>query len=248
MADQKYPSFFDGNPRMLFTFGIVTGMVLVLLFNSMSGASAAGIGAGKVANVPSANQPTVNDPTAAAPAGELPAVTKADHVRGDLKKAKVVLVEYADFQCPFCETHEPTMVQLKADYGDDVAWVYRHFPLSFHPNARPSAIASECAAEQGKFWEYSDAMFAGQQASLSGDAATATAFITKSAQDIGLNMAKFNKCLTSDAASKAVDADYQSGLTAGVNGTPATFVNGKLVSGAVPLATLKAEIDAALAK
>lgn len=239
MADQRYPSFFDGNPKMLFTFGIVTGMVLVLLFNSMTGASAA---APRVANT---GTPTVNAPTgdsgAPAAAGPLAEVTNKDHVAGDLKKAKVVLVEYSDFECPFCERHHPTMKQIASEYGDQVAWVYRHFPLSFHPQARPAAIASECAAEQGKFWEFGDTLFANQDK-------LSDSFYKETAKNLGMNTTKFEKCLTSDAAAKAVDEDYQTGLTAGVNGTPATFVNGQLLSGAVPAEQIKALIDAELAK
>lgn len=241
------PGFFDGNPRMLFAFGLVSGIALTLVLNNFGGIAFAAPGTGKpAAKIAVTNPADSADPTE--PAGELAAATKDDHVRGDLKKAKVVIIEYSDFQCPFCSRHHPTMQQVMDTYGDDVAWVYRHFPLSFHPNAEPSSLASECASEQGKFWEFADAMFTGQEAGLSGDAATAEAFMTKTAQDLGLNMNKYNDCVASAKYQSVIDNDAAGGATAGVNGTPATFINGQLVSGAVPFASLKSVIDAELAK
>lgn len=241
------PGFLDGNPRTMFTFGLVSGMALILLMNNFSAfSSGSAIAAGGTGTV----VPSAAAPVAAAPAatGKLDPVTDKDHVRGDLKKAKVVLVEYSDFQCPYCAKHDPTMQQIVKDYGDQVAWVYRHFPLSFHPNAVPAALGSECADDQGKFWEFSDAMYAGQTAGLSGDAATATAFINKTAADLKLDTKKFAECLSSGKHQSVVDADMASGRTAGVSGTPATFINGTLVSGAVPYASMKKTIDDAIAK
>lgn len=178
-------------------------------------------------------------------AGKLEAVTKNDHVRGDLAKAKVVLVEYSDFQCPYCSKHHPTMEQVMEEYGDDVAWVYRHFPLSFHANAEPAAIASECAAAQGKFWEFADAMFE-DISKLSGGLENAETFMSATAKAIGLNVAEYEACYSAGDTT-AVDADMASGKTAGVSGTPATFINGSLVSGAVPFSSMKKIIDDAIA-
>ncbi|MFI3158565.1 MAG: thioredoxin domain-containing protein, partial [Methylococcaceae bacterium] len=121
-------------------------------------------------------------------------------------------------------------------------------PLSFHPNAVPTALASECASEQGKFWEFADAMIAGQSESLASDAATATAFVTKTATSLKLDMTKFNKCVADEKYQSVIDTDQASGSTAGVNGTPATYINGTLVSGAVPYASMKKMIDDAIAK
>ncbi len=241
------PGFLDGNPRTMFTFGLVCGMVIILLMNNFSvistGTALAAANAGTVA-------PTAAAAAATAPAatGKLDPVTDKDHIRGDIKKAKVVMVEYSDFQCPYCGKHDPTMQQVMSDYGDQVAWVYRHFPLSFHPNAVPVALASECASEQGKFWEFSDAMYAGQTENLSSDAATATAFVNKTATALKLDIKKFNDCVSTAKYQSVVDADAASGRTAGVNGTPATYINGTLVSGAVPYASMKKMIDDAIAK
>jgi protein-disulfide isomerase len=238
------PGFLDGNPRTMFSFGLVSGMAMILLMNNFMGLSSASDIAKATTTTPTAVA-AANTNTAPAAAGKLEAVSDSDHVRGDLSKAKVVLVEYSDFQCPYCSKHHPTMEQVMEEYGDDVAWVYRHFPLSFHANAEPSSIASECAAAQGKFWEFADAMFEGQ-AKLSGGLDAAETFMSATAKEIGLNVAEYEKCYSAGDTT-AVDADAASGRTAGVNGTPATFINGTLVSGAVPYASMKKIIDDAIA-
>ena len=162
------------------------------------------------------------------------------HLLGS-KNAKVKLVEYSDFQCPFCERHYPTLKKILADYGDQVSLEYKHFPLSFHPYATPAAEASECAAEQGKFWEFQDKIFE-DQASLSVEQ------LSVWAKQLSLNMNKFSTCLSTHKYAAKVQADYQEGQQKGVNGTPATFINGQLVSGAQPYEALKAVIDAELKK
>ena len=90
------------------------------------------------------------------PGTVVPVDPENDHIRGD-KDAPYSIIEYSDFECPFCARHWPTMKQILAD-DLEVNWVYRHFPLAFHPQAQPAAEASECAAEQGKFWEYADVL------------------------------------------------------------------------------------------
>ena len=246
-SGEQKPGFFDGNPRTMFTFGLVSGMAVILLLNNFMGLSSGTALAQNVKTTGTTTTTGTTGTTATKPSGTLAAVTKDDHIRGDLSKAKVVMVEYSDFQCPYCGKHDPTMQQIMKDYGDDVAWVYRHFPLSFHPNAEPTALASECASEQGKFWEFSDAMFAGQSANLSGDADTADAFVQKTAKSLGLDMTKFNDCVDSAKYQSVIDDDQASGQNAGVNGTPATFINGTLVSGAVPYTSMKKIIDDAIA-
>ncbi len=241
---QAQKGFFDGNPKTMFLFGLVTGVALTLIINS-TGLASAKFASNTGRNNDTPTQPVVpstgTPPTA--PSGQLASATDDDHVRGgDIDKAKVVIIEYSDFQCPFCSRHHPTMQQVMTEYGDDVAWVYRHFPLtSIHPEAMPSALASECASEQGKFWEYADALFANQSS-------LATAYYSTLAGDLGLNQNKFDECFTSKKYQSEVDAEIASGSAAGVTGTPATFVNGQLISGAVPYATMKTVIDAELAK
>lgn len=247
--------FFDGNPKTMFTFGVVSGMAAILLFNSFTGISYGaggssgggwfGGGSGAQANAEGSAAAKVNTQVVQ---GKLAEVTKADRVRGDLSKAKVVLVEYSDFECPFCSRHHPTLLDIFDDYGSDIAWVYRHFPLAFHPEANPSALASECANEQGKFWEYADALFENQD--QLGDA-----YYKSLAKELGLKTTQFNDCLDTAKYQDVIDADVASGRAAGVSGTPATFINGTMVTGstgtsvgAAPKSTFTAIINAALAK
>lgn len=189
-----------------------------------------------------------NDPSdsvAPLPTGTVPTVTDNDHIKGN-KNAEVTLIEYSDFECPYCGAFTPTLDSVMAKYKDQVRLVYRHFPLSFHPNAEPAALASECAAEQGKFWEFHDAMFKNQSA-LNED------FYKKLASDNKLNNKKFTDCLSSKKYQQKVQDQAAAGGAAGVNGTPGTFVIGKdgsatPITGAVPEATLSAAIDKALGK
>lgn len=165
---------------------------------------------------------------------------EVQHIRGN-KNAKVQLVEYSDFQCPFCERAYPTLQQVLKEYGDKVSLEYRHYPLSFHPFAQKAAEASECAGEQGKFWEFHDKNFE-NQTSLSLDAPKVWA------KELGLNMNKFVSCLDSGKYAKKVADQTNEGQAKGVNGTPTTFVNGQPVIGAQPYEAFKQAIDAELAK
>ncbi len=232
--------FFDGNPKMIFVFGLVAGIALTYLGGDLFSA-----GAGNARANGSGNDVAVvddSDDADTATKKTLAAVTEDDHIRGDLDKAKVVLVEYSDYECPFCARHHPTMQALAAKYGDDVAWVYRHFPLtSIHPDAYPAALAAECADEQGKFWEFTDGLVE-NQASLGDE------YYAELAGDLGLNVTKFTDCFETEKYKSVVDADMATGRAAGVSGTPATFVNGQMISGAVDQATFEELIDAAIAE
>lgn len=164
-------------------------------------------------------------------------ITKDNHIRGDFN-APITLVEFSDFECPFCERHYPTLNKILNDYQGKVRLVYKHFPLSsIHPNAQKAAEASECADEQGKFWEYHDKLFENQPTGYSLEK------FKKFAKDLGLNPTKFNDCLDSGKYAQKVQTDYQEGVQKGVQGTPATFVNGQLVSGALPYEAFKQIID-----
>ena len=169
-------------------------------------------------------------------------VTRDDHVRGN-PDAAITLVEFSDFQCPFCERFHPTAQQALDEYGNDISWIYKHFPLdNIHPQARPAAEASECVWEQkgnDGFWEFTDAMFDNQ--SRLGDA-----FFEEVAQEIGVNLPKFQNCVSERKYQDKVEQDYQQGLQAGVTGTPGSFVNGIPVKGAVPYEQLKSIIDSQL--
>jgi protein-disulfide isomerase len=150
--------------------------------------------------------------------------------------APVEMIEFSDFQCPFCLRAHATVDQVLQTYGDRIRFVYRHYPLPGHPNARPAAEASACAAEQGKFWPYHDRLFA-QPSKLS------DADLKQHAAQLGLDTAKFNACVDSRKYSAQVEADVRDGNAAGVNGTPAFFINGRMLSGAQPFDAFKRIID-----
>jgi protein-disulfide isomerase len=150
--------------------------------------------------------------------------------------APIEIIEFSDFQCPFCQRANPTVDQVLKTYGDRVRFVYRHFPLGNHPAARPAAEASQCAAEQGKFWEYHDTLFANP--SRLGDAD-----LKQHAAGLGLDTKQFNACVDTHKYKAQVDADMEAGEDAGVNGTPAFFVNGRMLNGAQPFDAFKRVID-----
>lgn len=168
------------------------------------------------------------------------------HTRGS-KDAEVYLVEYSDLECPFCSAFHETAQQMMEEYGDRVAWVYKHFPLdSIHPKARPAAVGSECVASLGgeeAFWSFVDKVFADQQGALSN--------LADFAVDLGIDRGAYETCVSSGTAAQRVEDDYQQGLDAGVTGTPGNFLinrEGKVwnVYGAVPYATLKSAVEEAL--
>jgi protein-disulfide isomerase len=162
-------------------------------------------------------------------------------LRGSATPTWVTVVEFSDFECPFCGMAQPTLRQLLSAYGDDLRLAYRHFPLPFHPHARPAAVAAECAHAQGRFWEMHDRIFADP-------GALDAAGLAASAAAAGVDVAAWQACLASADPAARVDADAAAGRAAGVPGTPTFFVNGRAVVGAVPYATLAAAVDAALAE
>ncbi len=193
------------------------------------------------------NQPTAADQPQLGSAAQVDPVTETDHLRGN-PKADIILIEYSDFQCPFCHQFHPTMQQVMKDYGDKVAWVYRHFPLTqLHPNAQPAAEASECVAELGgndAFWKYADELFTGTDLSKDG--------LTTAAVKIGVDKTKFTSCFESGKYTQKVNDLMASGQKAGINGTPGTVIlqvsTGKttLIPGAYPVAQVEQAIDSFL--
>lgn len=190
---------------------------------------------------PSAPAPT---PTDAGGAINIREVGKDDHIRG-AKTAKITLVEFSDLECPFCKRIHPTMQRLLQEYDGKVRWVYRHFPLrSLHSKAAKEAEATECAGEQGKFWEYVDKIF---EVTPSNDGLD-SAQLPSLAEQVGLNRKKFEDCLASGKYASRVSQDEQDAVAAGGRGTPHTVIltsDGKKipVSGALPFEQFKSIID-----
>lgn len=198
--------------------------------------------AAPAAQQPSAQQPTQAAPTQAAPTPSAPQKVNVD-ISGKIARGKadapVTIVEFSDFECPFCGRAQPTVKQIEQTYGDKVKLVFMHYPLPFHASAQKAAEASECALDQGKFWEMHDKMFDNQQA-LSVDQ------LKGYAKDLGLNTTQFNTCLDSGSKAKAISADMAKGQAAGVEGTPTFIINGVPVVGAQPYSAFSSVIDAAL--
>lgn len=173
---------------------------------------------------------SIPSPTCVVPVGASPQRGPAD--------AWVTIVEFSDFQCVFCGKAEGTIAEIDRE-RPGLRWVYKHFPLtSIHANALNAAIAAECANEQGKFWEMHDLLFKNQNkldpASLNGYA-----------QSLGLDLNSYATCLTGGSAQERVYSDFELGLDAGVEGTPAFFINGRLLSGVYPAADFIQVIDEA---
>lgn len=180
--------------------------------------------------------PGENRPTCAALE---PPVSEADHVMG-LRSAPVVLVEYGDFECPYCLNAVPVVNALRAHFGEKLAVVFRHFPQnSVHPHASAAAQAAEAAAAQGKFWQMHELLYKHQKELADLD-------LTHLALQIGLEVYKFQADLERSAFAHRIREDFAGGLRSGVNGTPTFFINGCRHDGQNDLPSLRAVIEAAL--
>ena len=156
-------------------------------------------------------------------------------------KAPVMIVEFSDYQCPYCHSVEPTVKELLAKYGDSVSLAYRDFPLTtIHSQAMISAEASRCALEQGKFWEYHDQLFTASKLEKND--------LIEYAHNLKLDDKQFESCLTSEKYKADIDKDTQEGRKAGVNGTPGFFINGVFINGAQPKDAFTRVIDDELAR
>jgi protein-disulfide isomerase len=156
------------------------------------------------------------------------------------EQAPVTIIEFSDYECPFCKRAEPTVKKVLDTYGDKVRLVYRHYPLEFHATARPAAEASACAAAQGKFWEYHDKLFSSSDLS--------DAKLKSLAGEVGLDQAKFDECFAKKQFKADIDKDMADASSVGVSGTPAFFINGRMLSGAQPFEKFKEIIDDELSR
>jgi protein-disulfide isomerase len=168
-------------------------------------------------------------------------VQKDSNVLGS-RDAKVVIVEFSDFQCPACGAAVPIVKEVVEEYGDKILVVYRHFPIiSAHPYALKAAEAAEAAAEQGKFWEYHDKLFENQENLKDGD-------LKQYAEELGLDMKKFEDALKTGKFKDKVRGDLDTGEKFGVNATPTFFINGEVHRGVISLEDFRKIIDKGLAK
>ncbi|MEA3249440.1 MAG: thioredoxin domain-containing protein [Patescibacteria group bacterium] len=242
------------SPKTSFALGMVGGVLVlctigffVLLGMIMNGD--AGLGA-PVAAAEEVDDPTEVADTVPAPpqddgptVGTIIPIGDSDYVIGPAD-ADVTLITYTDFECPYCSRFHSTFEQALEDFDGQVRATIRHFPLSFHSNAASAANASECAGEQGKFFEFVHDLFT-SQGSFSND------LYEEIAGDLGLKMNQFRSCIESDKYADKVSSDAQGGEVTGVRGTPGTLIiskNGEpqLVPGAVPYSQLKLMIESAL--
>jgi protein-disulfide isomerase len=195
----------------------------------------------KVAAAPAAARPAAPPGQARPDAGKVYEIELGDApIRGS-ESAKVTIVEWADFQCPFCVRVAPTLEQINKEYGDKVRFAFKHLPLSMHNKAQAAHQASEAAHRQGKFWEMHDRIFASPK-----DLSEET--YLKYASEIGLDVDRYKSDFDSSPVRKAIEEDLEQARKLGVTGTPSFFINGRFVSGAQPYGSFARIIDEELAK
>lgn len=175
---------------------------------------------------------------------ETPQVNEKDATFGN-KDAGVKVIIFSDFECPYCKALYQSLRKIMGQYSDKVFFVHKDFPLDFHAQAGPTALAANCALEQGKFWEYGDRLFANQ---INWQSTTGTQKFKEYAQSLGLKMSQFNQCLDSKKYQDKIDGDKSDAANFGVSGTPAIFINNKFTNGVISTDDLKKSIEDELAK
>lgn len=237
------------NIQSHFWFGASMVLVGIVVGYTAGRFSGGGISFAQTAPAPSAQAPVAPTPSPApAPDPEtainvIPVDLETDHIRGNTN-AEIAVIEYSDFECPFCGRVHPTLKQLLGQNADTMMWVYRHYPLSFHPQAEPAAIASECINELGgntAFWEFTDTVF--EQGSFD---------FPSIAKQIGIDADAFEQCVSSGKYQQRVQEQLSQGSASGIQGTPGTIVLNRktqkslIVSGAQPLSSFQSAIDTLL--
>lgn len=225
---------------------IAGGLIAAALYFSGGKAPVQQVASGQQAANPQVVQPAAQPPQPTI--GSFRPVTDQDHIRGS-KNAKVTVIGYSDLECPFCKKFHPTMQQLLTEFPNDVRWVYRHAPLTqLHSKAPKEAEATECAGEQGKFWEMTDKIFEVTPANNGLDPVE----LPRLAQQVGVaNMPQFQSCLDSGKYAKHVEDDLADAQIAGMQGTPYSVVvaaSGEKfpLSGAQPYSAVKQLVEQAL--
>jgi protein-disulfide isomerase len=226
-------------PLSIVIAGVAVGLGLYF------GAGSTGPAAGAVAKNDTPEAPVADT------SDKIDPVTDADWIKGNVN-APVKIVEYSDFECPFCKRHHETLKPLLEKYGDKVAFVFRQFPLEqLHQKAMPVAIASECVGELGgdkAFWIFTDRYF---EETLTNDRTNIDTVIPKLAAESGVNIAKFNECFESERTKPAVEVDVADAVETGGRGTPWSVLigpDGKTypINGAQPASAIEKMIETAL--
>lgn len=245
---QSFINFINNNFSLIFLFLVmfIAGFVIGSLWTEKQMLKT---GTSKQALVQDAVQPDAGMPEGPdeATLKKVPAVSKDDHIRGKMN-AQVTLIEYSDYECPFCNRFHPTMKQVMSEFGDKVAWVYRHFPLGFHANAQKLSEMSECVAKLGgseKFWQFSDMLYEKIATDTSiAQLDNALGIVSQ----IGLNQIAVKSCVDNGEMAQKVTDQMNAGSNAGISGTPGTIVISKdgkyeLIPGALPFEQVKAIIE-----
>ncbi len=245
--------FQGSSPKLTFIFGLIAGIgVTAIVGLAIVLPRAYGTKNANSTTTTTAAAATTNTSTGQTFSSPKP-VTDADYIRGN-KDAKLTLVEFSDYECPFCKSFHPTLLTIMDQYKDKVRWVYRQFPLSFHANAPKEAEAGLCVGKLGgqdKFWAFSDKIFERTTSNGTGFALTNLGALAK---EVGVNQDKFQACLDSGEMTATVQAEEADGTASGVTGTPTALLldsNGKVITGipgAYPLDQVKGFIDDALTK
>jgi len=227
--EKNSKSFITNSPKINFFFGLILGVALISTVGFFSGSiSLNNSSNGNNVKGEQDTNDTQNQPINLE-------IQENDYVLGN-RNAEVKVFEFSDFQCPYCSIFHEVMHQVVDEYGDQVAWVFKQFPIASHPLGMPGSLATECAGEQGKFWEMSDKIFSNQE-TLSLDS------FEKFAQELNLDTDQFNTCVAEEKYKDKILADYNLGIELGVGGTPTNFINGQMVPGAVPFENMKEIID-----
>jgi len=227
--EKESKKFITDSPKTNFFFGLILGVAIVAI-----------LGFGGI--LLTRDNPTDNlgDENGDVAGAEEEVVVDLQINENDLvlgnPDAPVKVFEFSDFQCPYCAMFHEVMHQIVDEYDGQVVWVYKQFPIASHPLGMPGAIATECANEQGKFWEMSDMIFANQ------DTLTEASF-EEYAEELGLNLEAYQSCVADERYYEKILTDYNLGVENGVRGTPTNFVNNEMVPGAVPYENMKAIID-----
>lgn len=212
----------NGNKKnLIFTIGIIGVVVLVIIFIVVNS---------RKNNPPIDNGQNQNGGNVQT---NLRPIDSTDHIWGDIN-ASVKMILYDDFECPFCAVFYQTSKQIKEEFGNQVVIAFRHYPLGSHPEAEKAAEASECAAEQGKFWQMYDKLFNENIAGV-----MSLEQFKLDAADLGVDMAQFNQCLDTGKYKDKVQAQMLEGANVGVTGTPTIFANGEIYPGAYPMDDFK---------